>query len=177
MGRSYKSKQDIVAGLKSDLETAQMSFVIDYQGLTVAEIGDLRNRLRPVGASCKVTKNTLMRIAVDGQEQWQPLTAYMAGTSAFVLVTGDMSAAIKAYYDFQKATKKTELRGGVFEGRTLTQADVKALGDLPPKEILMAQIAGALNALASKIAIGINEVPASIGRGLKAYAEKDGASE
>jgi large subunit ribosomal protein L10 len=175
MGRSPENKRQIVANLKSELESAQMSFVIDYQGLTVSEIGDLRNRLRPLGASCRVAKNTLMKIAVDGNDSWQPLTEYMAGASAFVLVKDDMSAAIKAYYDFQKVTKKTELRGGVFEGRMLSQAEVKALGDLPPKEVLMAQIAGALNALATKVAVGIKEVPTSIGRGIKAYAEKDAA--
>ncbi|MGB8702494.1 MAG: 50S ribosomal protein L10 [Thermosynechococcaceae cyanobacterium] len=175
MGRSPEDKKQIVADLKTALEETQMTFVIDYQGLTVSEITDLRNRLRPVGASCKVTKNTLMKIAVDGNDAWQPLTEYAAGASAFVLVKEDMSAAIKAYFDFQKATKKTELRGGVLDGRALSQAEVKALGDLPPKEILMAQIAGAINALATKVAVGINEVPASLARGIQAYAEKDAA--
>jgi large subunit ribosomal protein L10 len=175
MGRSPENKKQIVSNLKAALDDTQMAFVIDYQGLTVAEITDLRNRLRPVGASCKVTKNTLMRIAVDGNDTWQPLTEYMAGASAFVLVRDDLSAAIKAYYDFQKATKKTELRGGVFEGRMLSQAEVKALGDLPPKEVLMAQIAGALNAIATKVAVGIKEVPASVARGLQAYVDQDAA--
>jgi large subunit ribosomal protein L10 len=99
----------------------------------------------------------------------------MAGSSAFVMVKDDLSAAIKAYQDFQKASKKTELRGGVFEGRTLSQAQVKALGDLPPKEVLMAQIAGAINALATKVALGIKEVPASVARGMQAYVDKDAA--
>lgn len=175
MSRSPETKRQIVAELKATLEETQMAFVIDYQGLTVAEIGNLRNRLRPVGASCKVTKNTLMRIAVDGNETWQPLTEHMSGASAFVLVKDDISGAIKAYQDFQKATKKTELRGGVLEGRVLSQADVKALGDLPPKEVLLAQIAGAINALATKVAVGINEVPSSIARGIQAYADKDAA--
>jgi large subunit ribosomal protein L10 len=175
MGRSPEDKKQIVSELKAALDETQMTFVIDYQGLTVAEISDLRNRLRPAGASCKVTKNTLMRIAVDGNKKWQPLTEYMAGASAFVMVKDDLSAAIKAYQDFQKAAKKTELRGGVFEGRTLSQAEVKALGDLPPKEVLMAQIAGAINALATKVALGIKEVPASVARGMQAYVDKDAA--
>ena len=62
------------------------------------------------------------------------------------------------------------------EGRLLKEADVKALGDLPSKEQLMAQIAGALNALATKIAVGINEVPTSLGRSIKAVSEKDQGS-
>lgn len=173
MGRTVENKQAIVAELKETLNESQLALVINYQGLTVAEITDLRRRLRPVGAVCKVTKNTFMGIAIDGQDNWQPMTELLNGASAFLLVKEDISGAIKAYQDFQKASKKTELRGGVMEGRLLKEADVKALGDLPSKEQLIAQIAGAINALASKIAVGINEVPASLGRGLRAVSEQD----
>lgn len=173
MGRTLENKQEIVTELKTSLSESQLALVIDYQGLTVAEITDLRRRLRPTGTVCKVTKNTLMGIAIDGQENWQPLSELLKGSSAFLLVKEDVSGAIKAYQDFQKASKKTELRGGVMEGRVLKEAEIKALADLPSKEQLIAQIAGALNALATKIAVGINEVPASLGRGIKAYAEKD----
>lgn len=173
MGRTLESKQEVVDGLKETLSDAQLALVINYQGLTVAEITDLRRRLRPTGTVCTVTKNTLMRRAIDGNDNWQPMTEFLAGSSAFLLVKDDISGAIKAYQDFQKATKKTELRGGVMEGRALDQAQVKAIGDLPSKEQLMGQIAGAINALATKIAVGINEVPASLGRSIKAVSEKE----
>lgn len=173
MGRTLEDKKAIVAELKETLSEAQMAVVIDYKGLSVAEISDLRNRLRPSGAVCKVTKNTLMRIAVDGDQNWQPLTEFLSDSSAFMLLKEDLGGALKAYQDFQKATKKTALRGGVLEGRPLSEADVKAIGDLPPKEQLMAQIAGALNAVTAKVAIGINEVPASLARGIKAVSEQD----
>ena len=176
MGRTIEGKQALVAEIKETLNESQLALVIEYQGLTVAEITDLRRRLRPTGTDCKVSKNTLMGIAIEGQDKWQPMTELLTGSSAFLLVKEDFSGAIKAYQDFQKASKKTELRGGVMEGRLLKEADVKALGDLPSKEQLMAQIAGALNALATKIAVGVNEVPASLGRGIRAYSEKDGAS-
>jgi large subunit ribosomal protein L10 len=177
MGRTLESKQEIVAELKQTLSESQLAFVIDYQGLTVAEITDLRRRLIPKGSVCKVTKNTLMRIAIEGDANWQPMAELLKGSSAFILVKDDISGAIKVYQDFQKATKKTELRGGVMEGRTLSQDEVKAIGDLPSKEQLIAQIAGAINGLATKLAVGINEVPASLARGLKAYAEKDTQGE
>jgi large subunit ribosomal protein L10 len=173
MGRTLENKQEIVADLKETLSESTLALVIDYQGLTVAEISDLRRRLRPSGTVCKVTKNTLMGIAIQDQEQWQPLSELLKGSSAFLLVKEDFSSAIKAYQDFQKVTKKTELRGGVMEGRLLKETDVKALGDLPSKEQLMGQIAGAINALATKIAVGINEVPGSLARALQAVAEKE----
>jgi large subunit ribosomal protein L10 len=171
-----KDKQAIVAELKEVLNESQLALVIDYQGLSVAEVTDLRRRLLPVGTVCKVTKNTLMGIAIDGQDNWQPMQELLKGSSAFLLVKEDISGAVKAYQDFQKASKKTELRGGVMEGRLLKEADVKALGDLPSREQLIAQIAGAINALATKIAVGINEVPSSLGRSIKAISEKDGAA-
>src|SRR6478672_5821054 len=176
MGRTYEDKQEVVAELKETLSKSQLAVVINYQGLSVAEITDLRRRLIPKGATCKVTKNTLMEKAVDGDEKWQPITEFLTGTSAFLFVQEDIGGAIKAYQEFQKASKKTELRGGVMEGRVLQEADVKALADLPSKEQLMAQIAGAINGVATKLAVGINQVPTSIARGLKAYAEKDGDS-
>ena len=113
-----------------------------------------------------------MGIAIQEDEQWKPMSELLKGSSAFVLVKDDLSA-IKAYQEFQKATKKTELRGGVMEGRLLKEADVKALGDLPSKEQLMAQIAGAINALATKVAVGINEVPSSLARAIQAVSDKD----
>jgi large subunit ribosomal protein L10 len=173
MGKSLAVKNEIIADLKKTLSESQLAIVIDYKSLTVAEITDLRRRLRPKGSSCQVAKNTLMRIAVEGNETWQPMQELLTGTSAFLFVQEDIGGAIKAYQEFQKATKKTELRGGVMEGRVLREADVKALADLPSKEQLMAQIAGALNGVATKLAVGISQVPTSIARGLKAYAEKD----
>ena len=173
MGRTLANKQAIVADLKKDLSETTMIAVINYQGLTVAEITDLRRRIRPKGGTCTVTKNTLMGKAIEGDANWQALEPLLKGSSAFLLLKDDIGGSIKAYQDFQKATKKTELHGGIMEGRVLTGADVKAIGDLPSKEQLMAQIAGALNSVTAKIAIGVKEVPASIARGLKAYTEKE----
>ena len=173
MGRTLENKKEIVADLKETLSESTLALVIEYQGLTVAEISDLRRRLRPSGTVCKVTKNTLMGIAIKDDEKWQPMSELLNGSSAFLLVKEDFSSAIKAYQEFQKVTKKTELRGGVLEGRLLKEPDVKILGDLPSKEQLIAQIAGAINALATKIAVGINEVPGSLARALQAVSDQE----
>jgi large subunit ribosomal protein L10 len=169
------AKEVVVSELKELLKDSQLIFVVDYQGLTVAEITKLRRKLLPVGGTCKIAKNTLMRIAVEGDENWQPVQAFLKDSSAFLIAKEDVSAAVKAYKEFQKESKKTELRGGVMEGRALSKADVEALGDLPSKEQLYAQIAGAINGLATKLAIGIKEVPASLARGIKAVSEKEAA--
>ncbi|MGK7920393.1 MAG: 50S ribosomal protein L10 [Trichodesmium sp.] len=184
MGKTRQQKEEMLADIKQSLSESQITLVIDYQGLSVAEITDLRRRLIPTGSACSVAKNTLMGIAVREDSNWQPMEQLLSGSNAFLFLKDDLGGAIKAYQDFQKATKKTEFKGGVMEGRLLTQDQVKAIADLPSKEELLAQIAGAINSVASKVAIGlnavptqlatgINEVPASVNRAIKAISEKE----
>lgn len=188
MGRTLENKKEIVADLKGLLNESSLAIVIDYEGLSVAQISNLRNRMRPTGTVCKRTKNTLMRIAVEEDTQWQPMTQYLQDSSVFLLVKEDLKDAITAYEDFQKATKKTTIRGGVLEGQALTVDEVKALKDLPSKQELMARIAGGLNSVATKLAVGINqvptklatginEVPNSLARAIQAISQKEESSE
>ena len=73
MGRSPSNKREIVADLKAQLDQCLLAIVVDYAGLSVSEITQLRDSLYPLGASCKVTKNTLMRIAIEDNETWKPM--------------------------------------------------------------------------------------------------------
>jgi large subunit ribosomal protein L10 len=134
-------------------------------------MSDLRARLEPSNGICKVTKNSLMRKAINGNDTWSGLNSLLTGTNAFVLVKGDVGSALKAVQAFQKDTKKSETKGGLFEGKLLSQDEIKAIAALPSREALMAQIAGALNSITTKIAVGINEVPSGIARSLKQHAE------
>ncbi len=171
MGRKLESKQQIVEELKVLLGASEMALVLDFKGLSIKEMSDLRTRLRASNGICKVTKNTLMRRAIDGNSAWSELDSLLTGTNAFVLIKGDVGTAVKAVQSFQKDTKKSEVKGGLFEGKLLSQNDVKAIGELPSKEVLLAQIAGAINAVATKLAVGINEVPSGLARALKQHAD------
>ena len=173
MGRTLESKQQIVDELKGLLGEAEMALVLDFKGLSIKEMSDLRIRLQASKGVCKVTKNTLMCRAIDGNTAWANLDSLLTGSNAFVLVKGDVGGAVKAVQSFQKDTKKSEVKGGLFEGKLLSEKDIKAIGDLPSKEVLMAQIAGAINAVATKLAVGINEVPSGLARALKQHAEGD----
>lgn len=188
MGRTLEEKKEIVSDLKQLLNESSLALIIEYQGLSVSEISDLRNRLRPTGTICKRTKNTLMRIAVQEDQQWQPMTQYLQESSVLLLIKEEIKDAIKAYEEFQKATKKTEIRGGVMEGQALSVDDIKALKEMPSKQELMARIAGSLNAVTTKLAVGINavptklakginEVPSSLVRAVKAVSEKEGSGD
>ena len=171
MGRPLESKKQIVNEIKGLLDEAEMALVLDYKGLSIKEMSDLRARLEPSSGICKVAKNTLIRKAIDGKSSWSKLETLLSGTNAFVLVKGDVGAALKAVQTFQKETKKSETKGGLFEGKLLTQDEIKAIAALPSREALMAQIAGALNSITTKIAVGINEVPSGLARSLKQHAE------
>jgi len=171
MGRTLESKKQIVEEIKSLLTEAEIALVLDYKGLSIKEMSDLRARLEPSSGICKVAKNTLIRKAIDGDSLWSGLESLLSGTNAFILVKGDVGGALKAVQTFQKETKKSTTKGGLFEGKLLSQDEIKAIASLPSKETLMAQIAGALNAIPTKIAIGVNEVPSGLARSLKQHAE------
>jgi len=130
MGRTLENKQQIVEELKQLLGEAEMALVLDYKGLSIKEMSDLRTRLQASNGICKVTKNTLMRRAIDGNSAWSELDSLLTGTNAFVLVKGDVGGAVKAVQSFQKDTKKSDVKGGLFEGKLLSQSDIKAIGDL-----------------------------------------------
>lgn len=175
MGRTLANKKEIVAGLRETLSDSSLAVVINYRGLTVAEISDLRNRLRPTGASCTVTKNRFMGKAIEGDDKWSALDSLLNDTTAFIMAKDDVGAAVKAYQAFQKETKKTEVIGGVMEGKLLSQNDVKAIADLPSKEELYAQIAGATNSIVANIAVLVKEIPTGVARAVQAVADKEAA--
>ena len=112
--------------------------VADPTGLTVAEMKDLRNRLRPSGAEFRVAKNTLARIAAReaGREE---LVALLVGPTAITLVPGDPAAAAKTLSDFGRTSRKLELRGAYLDGETLGADSVKQLATLPSREQLLTQ--------------------------------------
>ena len=110
MGRTLENKQQIVEELKQLLGEAEMALVLDYQGLSIKEMSDLRTRLQASKGVCKVTKNTLMRRAIDGDGVWSSLDSLLSGTNAFVLIKGDVGGAVKAVQSFQKRPKNQRRR-------------------------------------------------------------------
>ena len=171
MGRTLENKQQIVQEIKSLLNESEMAVVLDYKGLTIKEMSDLRAKLQTNHSICKVTKNSLMRRAIHDESNWTNLESLLTGTNAFVLIKEDFGGAVKAIQSFQKETNKSETKGALFEGKLLSDSEIKEIANLPSKEVLMAKIAGAINALATKIAISINEVPTGLSRSLKQHSE------
>jgi large subunit ribosomal protein L10 len=141
----------IVAEIRERLAASQATVVTEYRGLSVDGMAALRARLRPAGVRYKVYKNTLARIAVTeaGLDELLPL---LEGPTAIAFIEGDAVVAAKALSDFAGEHDRLVLKGGVLGGKVLTEADVKALAKIEPREVLLAKLAGAFQAPMAKAA-------------------------
>jgi large subunit ribosomal protein L10 len=161
----------VVDEVRSRIGEASASIVSEYRGLSVAELAELRNALAAVGGDYRIFKNTLVRRAIDGGE-YQPLSEYLSGPSALTFVQGDVSAVAKALKDFARANPLLVIKGGLADGSLLSSSDLAALADLPPRDVLLARIAGALAAPMQQLAGLLQALPRNLAYGLSALIEQ-----
>ena len=149
MNRTKAQKQEMVTTLAEQVGKSQTIYVTDFTGLNVAQITDLRRRLRAVGGGIEyvVVKNTLVRRALtEKQLKDGGLVSFLAGPTALVLAGADPVGAAKVLTDFAREFEKPRVKVGLVEGKPITQAQVKSLAALPSKTQLLAQLGGALQA-------------------------------
>jgi len=161
----------VVDEVKTLIGQATASIVSEYRGLTVAELAELRSALAAVGGDYKIFKNTLVRRAIDGGE-YQPLAEYLSGPSALTFVQGDVSAVAKALRDFARANPHLVIKGGLADGSLLSSSDLAALADLPPRDVLLARLAGALAAPMQQLAGLLQALPRNLAYGISALIEQ-----
>jgi large subunit ribosomal protein L10 len=159
--------------VKSKIESTTTAVVTEYRGLTVAEISGIRRQLRTLGADYKVLKNTLVRRAIAGTDA-EPMTVFLEGPTAIAFVEGDVSAVAKALRDLAKASPKLIVKGGVMDGKALSNKDIIALADLPSRDVLLAQFAGALASPMRTMASLLKAVPQNFAYGLSALLDTKG---
>jgi large subunit ribosomal protein L10 len=164
-------KVAVVDEVRSRIGEASASIVSEYRGLSVAELAELRSALAAVGGDYRIFKNTLVRRAIDGGE-YQPLSEYLSGPSALTFVQGDVSAVAKALKDFARANPLLVIKGGLADGSLLSSSDLAALADLPPRDVLLARIAGALAAPMQQLAGLLQALPRNLAYGLSALIEQ-----
>ena len=165
-------KHEIVEDLNGYFASAGVVVVTHYMGLTVAEITDLRSKMREAGASFRVTKNTLARLSLAGTA-FENIGDLFDGPTA-VGVSPDPTAAPKVLTEFAKKNEKLKIIGGGLSGTLLDEAAVKALADLPSLDELRAKIVGMINTPATRLA-GILQAPGGqIARVLSAHAAAQG---
>lgn len=164
----------MMENIKADLDGVAAVWVIDACGLTVKEVEKLRRSIREAGASMKVYKNTVMQKAL-AELDLVNMDEILAGPSAFVFCNGDVAAAAKAVTEFAKENNKLEVKGGMMDGAFVTAEEVKAIASLPSKNVLLAQIAGAISGVARGLAVSINGVPSGLARAIQQIADQKAA--
>jgi large subunit ribosomal protein L10 len=143
MMRTKAQKAELVTSLATRLKRSPTIYVTDFTGLDVAQITQLRRRLRAAGAEYAVVKNTLVRRALAAA-QVSGIDGHLDGPTALVLGGADPVASAKVLADFAKEHEKPAIKAGLVEGKTVTPAEVKQLAALPSKPELLAQLAGSL---------------------------------
>ncbi|MFZ0693137.1 MAG: 50S ribosomal protein L10 [Alphaproteobacteria bacterium] len=167
-------KQNLVASLQKMFSGANLVVVAHQAGLTVKEVTDLRRQMRAAGATFKVTKNRLARLALK-DTPYQELGPLFTGPTA-VACSKDPVAAAKIAVKYADANDKFTILGGSLGDRKLDVAAVKSLAKLPSIDALRAKLLGLLNAPATKVA-GVLQAPAGqMARVIGAYAKKGEAA-
>ena len=170
-----EAKRATVAALTEAFSGSTTSIVADYRGLTVSEITAVRRALRQQGLGYHVVKNRLARIAAD-QAGVGELAGLLTGPSAVALGRGDESAVARAFLDATRPFKAVVVRGAVVNGHRLVAEDVSRLAALPSRDVLLAQLAGAIAAPLGTMA-GLLAAPLrNLGAGLSQLADQRGAT-
>ena len=140
-----EEKATSIAELREKLGDARGAVLTDFRGLSVAELTELRTLLRKSAVEYKVVKNTLAKLAIK-DTSLAGLGAYLEGPTGIAISTGDPVAASKAVTTWAKGRQTFSVKGGVVEGRVVGPREIADLADLPPREVLLARMAGAFQA-------------------------------
>ena len=162
-------KKQLVATLSQVFSDASVVVVTRNHGLTVAQVNDLRGKMRAAGASYKVAKNRLARIALDGTD-YSAISDLLVGPTALA-TSADPVAAAKAAVDFAKTNDKLEIVGGAMGSTVLDVDGIKALAALPSLNELRAKIVGLVQAPATKLAQLTSAPAGKLARVFAAYAD------
>ena len=166
-------KREFVASLATVFAETSFVLVAQNKGLTVADVSELRRRMRAAGASYKVAKNRLATLALEGT-RFQGVSPLLKGPTA-IAWSKDPVAVAKTAVEFAKTNDKFVVLGGALGTQTLDATGIKALAELPSLETLRAQLVGLIQTPATRIA-GILQAPGGqVARVLAAYAKKDEA--
>jgi large subunit ribosomal protein L10 len=162
-------KEQEIKVLAEKFAKAKAAFIVDFKGLKVEQVTDLRKKLHPAESEMKVVRNTLAKRALlQYPEMGNALSSSFKGTNAIVFAYGDVSASAKTLSTFSKDVEVFQLKSGVMDGKVLNEDRIKFLSTLPGKDQLRAQFLGVLNAPGSKLVRTINEVPSALVRVLAA---------
>ena len=154
---AISAKIEIVSQIKDKLSRAKSVVIVDYRGLTVSEVTELRNNMRAAGVEYKVLKNTMMsraceELGITGVEE------HLSGPSAFCFGYDDPVSAPKIMKEFAEKVNKTEIKGGIMDNAAIDNKVVEKLASTPSKEVLLTRLMWSITGSVRSLAIGLNAV-------------------
>ena len=157
MSSAIETKKVVVEEITSKLKESKSTIIVDYRGLNVAEVTELRKQLREANVEFKVYKNTMTRRAVE-QAELDGLNDFLTGPNAIAFSTEDVVAPAKVLNEFAKQHEALEIKAGVIEGKVSTVEEVKALAELPSREGLLSMLLSVLQAPVRNLALATKAV-------------------
>ena len=166
-------KADIVKDLSEDLKESSFVLVTDYQHMKVDDFSELRKRLAAAGAEVHVVKNSFLKRAM-ADSGLVTENGELSGQTAVITGDKDIAPVAKVLKTFATEFKKAMLKLGFIDRTQVPTKHIEQIADLPPREVLMAQLLGLIQAPATRLARMLNEPASSLARLLKAKSEKEG---
>ena len=169
-------KDEVISGLKKDLESAKAVFLTDLIGITSNDAVAVRKNVRDAEGKMLVTKNTFFRIASEGTP-YGDLLKDLKGTNAVAIAFNEAPAVAKALYDASEDLEPVELRGGILDGKELSVEEIKALAKLPSREEMLGTLLATFNAPISAFARVMEQIRAKKEEGGDAEPAEEPAAE
>jgi large subunit ribosomal protein L10 len=165
----------VVDEVRQRFSDADGAILTEYRGLKVKDLAGLRRAVRSSGGEYKIYKNTLVRLAAHGSGL-SDLDEFLVGPTAIAFVDGDAAAVAKVLRDYARTNPLLVLKGGVLGGKILNAQETAALAELPPREVLLARMAGALAAPLQQMAGLLQALPRNLAYGLAALRDEKAAA-
>ncbi|MDO4633825.1 MAG: 50S ribosomal protein L10 [Eubacteriales bacterium] len=150
-------KKPVVAEISENIKDAQAVVLVAYSGINVEQDTALRKELREAGVVYKVYKNTMMNFAFQGTD-YEPLTKHLEGPNAIAISKTDATAPARIVAKYAKDVKALKLIAGVVEGGYYDEAGIKALAEVPSREILLGRLLGSMQSPIANFARVINQI-------------------
>ncbi|MCF7790941.1 MAG: 50S ribosomal protein L10 [Victivallales bacterium] len=165
-------KKQLVNDITNIIENSNFLYMISYKGLNVKQFDELRMSLDEVNAKCTILKNKLIKKAAELNNKDDLFNMEFSGDTALVSGKSDPGAVAKTISEFAKKHKQVSFKGGYLEGAVLSSEQAVSISKLPPREILLAQLLGTLQAPAASLARLLNAKLSGVVYALSAYKDK-----
>lgn len=171
-----EQKAAVIDEIAGQIQESEAVFAVDYRGISVPQVAELRTKLRDADATFRVTKNTLTERAAD-QADAPVLKPFLTGPTALTFVRGDIALAAKAVADFNKETDLLAFKGGLMNGESLDASQIQAIAKLPSRQVLYGQLVGLVASPITGVARGLNALISGVAIALGQVAEKKASGE